>query len=153
MIWGAVIVAPRGAWERGSVSRNNLVEVGGKPMLVAWSVEVFASMPEISDIVIVTEREFIEDVQEVVLAIEYVPRLASLLVVAGGADAPSQRARAGSRRCRNTARAFSCTMVRGRSFVRPTSAPACGPVRRGVASLLAGAGRRHDQHRRPVSSR
>jgi 2-C-methyl-D-erythritol 4-phosphate cytidylyltransferase len=80
MIWGAVIVAAGRGTRFGRPKQ--LIELGGKPML-AWSVEVFASMPEISDIVIVTEREFIEDVQDVALALV---RSASLVVVAGGND-------------------------------------------------------------------
>jgi 2-C-methyl-D-erythritol 4-phosphate cytidylyltransferase len=80
MIWGAVIVAAGRGTRFGRPKQ--LVQLGGKPML-AWSVEVFASMPEISDIAIVTEREFIEDVQDVALGLV---RSASLAVVAGGAD-------------------------------------------------------------------
>ena len=80
MIWGAVIVAAGRGTRFGRAKQ--LVELGGKPML-AWSIETFAAMPEISDIAIVTEFEFIEDVQQ--LAIPLV-RSASLTVVAGGAD-------------------------------------------------------------------
>lgn len=80
MIWGAVIVAAGRGTRFGRPKQ--LIELGGKPVL-AWSIEVFASMPEISDIVIVTESEFIEDVQDVALARV---RSASLVVVAGGAD-------------------------------------------------------------------
>jgi 2-C-methyl-D-erythritol 4-phosphate cytidylyltransferase len=80
MIWGAVIVAAGRGSRFGRPKQ--MVELGGKPML-AWSLEVFSSMPEISDIVIVTEREFIEEVQE--LALTRV-RSASLFVVAGGVD-------------------------------------------------------------------
>ena len=80
MIWGAVIVAAGRGARFGRPKQ--LIELGGKPML-AWSLEVFASMPEISDISIVTESEFIQDVQEVALPLV---RSASLTVVAGGAD-------------------------------------------------------------------
>ena len=80
MIWGAVIVAAGRGSRFGRPKQ--LVALGGKPML-SWSIEVFASMPEISDIAIVTEREFVEDVQEVAIGIV---RSASLVVVAGGAD-------------------------------------------------------------------
>jgi 2-C-methyl-D-erythritol 4-phosphate cytidylyltransferase len=58
------------------------VELGGKAML-AWSIETFSAMPEISDIAIVTEFEFIEDVQRMALPLA---RSVSLTVVAGGAD-------------------------------------------------------------------
>lgn len=80
MIWGAVIVAAGRGTRFGRPKQ--LVELAGKPML-AWSLEVFSAMPEISDIVIVTEREFIEEIQEMALTRV---RSASLVVVAGGID-------------------------------------------------------------------
>jgi 2-C-methyl-D-erythritol 4-phosphate cytidylyltransferase len=51
MIWGAVIVAAGRGTRFGRPKQ--LVELGGVPML-AWSIDTFAAMPEISDIVIVT---------------------------------------------------------------------------------------------------
>ncbi len=51
--------------------------------MLAWSIETFSAMPEISDIAIVTEFEFIEDVQRMALPLA---RSVSLTVVAGGAD-------------------------------------------------------------------
>jgi 2-C-methyl-D-erythritol 4-phosphate cytidylyltransferase len=86
MIWGAVIVAAGHGSRFGRPKQ--LVELGGKPML-AWSLEVFSTMPEISDIAIVTEREFIEEVQE--LAMTRV-RAASVTVVTGGLDRQSSAA-------------------------------------------------------------
>jgi 2-C-methyl-D-erythritol 4-phosphate cytidylyltransferase len=80
MIWGAVIVAAGRGTRFGRPKQ--LMELGGKPML-AWSVELFSAMPEISDIAIVTEFEFIEDVQKMALPLV---RSASLAVIAGGAD-------------------------------------------------------------------
>jgi 2-C-methyl-D-erythritol 4-phosphate cytidylyltransferase len=80
VIWGAVIVAA-GLGSRFGRPKQ-LVELAGKPIL-AWSIEVFSAMPEISDIAIVTEFDFIEDVQR--MAIPLV-RSASLSVVRGGAD-------------------------------------------------------------------
>ena len=80
MIWGAVIVAAGRGTRFGRPKQ--LVDLGGKPLL-AWSLDTFAAMPEISDIVIVTEPEFIEEMQE--LAISRV-RSASLLVISGGDD-------------------------------------------------------------------
>jgi 2-C-methyl-D-erythritol 4-phosphate cytidylyltransferase len=80
MIWGAVIVAAGRGTRFGRAKQ--LVELGGKPML-AWSIETFSAMPEISDIAIVTEFEFLEDVQQLALPLV---RWASLTVVAGGAD-------------------------------------------------------------------
>lgn len=80
MIWGAVIVAAGRGSRFGRPKQ--LVELGGKPIL-AWSLELFSAMPEISDIAIVTEFEFIEDVQRMALPLV---RSASLTVVSGGAD-------------------------------------------------------------------
>jgi 2-C-methyl-D-erythritol 4-phosphate cytidylyltransferase len=80
MIWGAVIVAAGRGTRFGRPKQ--LVELGGEPML-AWSIDTFAAMPEISDIVIVTETEFIERIET--LAVPRV-RSASVAVVAGGAD-------------------------------------------------------------------
>ena len=80
MIWGAVIVAAGRGTRFGRPKQ--LIELGGKPML-AWSIDVFSAMPEISDIAIVTELEDIEDVQRLALPLV---GSASLTVVAGGAD-------------------------------------------------------------------
>jgi 2-C-methyl-D-erythritol 4-phosphate cytidylyltransferase len=57
MIWGAVIVAAGRGTRFGRPKQ--LLELAGKP-LVARSVETLASLPEIVDLVIVTEAEFIE---------------------------------------------------------------------------------------------
>ncbi len=80
MIWGAVIVAAGRGTRFGRPKQ--MVELSGKPM-IAWSIEVFASMPEISDVVVVTEAEFVEEFQA--MAIPLV-RSAALVVVPGGAD-------------------------------------------------------------------
>ena len=130
MIWGAVIVAA-GRGNRFGRPKQ-LVQLGGKPML-AWSVEVFASMPEISDIVIVTEREFVEDVQAV--AIERV-RSASLLVVPGGADRQASAANGIAALPEHCAGIF--VHDGARPFVRAVDVRAgMRAVRPGVASLLA----------------
>jgi len=78
MIWGAVIVAAGRGTRFGRPKQ--LIELGGKP-LVAWSIEMFAAMPEIVDLVVVTEPEFIEAMETVVR-----PRVGSLgvAVVRGG---------------------------------------------------------------------
>ncbi len=57
MIWGAVIVAAGRGTRFGRPKQ--LLELSGKP-LVAWSVQTLAAMPEIVDLVVVTESEFIE---------------------------------------------------------------------------------------------
>lgn len=79
MIWGAVIVAAGRGTRFGQPKQ--LVELAGKP-LVAWSIDTFAAMPEIVDIVIVTEPEFVGFMQTLAMS-----RVGSqgLHVVAGGA--------------------------------------------------------------------
>jgi 2-C-methyl-D-erythritol 4-phosphate cytidylyltransferase len=78
--WGAVIVAAGRGTRFGQPKQ--LLELAGKPMLL-WSVDVFASMPEISDIAIVTEPELVERIDALVR-----PRVQTqrLTVTAGGAD-------------------------------------------------------------------
>jgi 2-C-methyl-D-erythritol 4-phosphate cytidylyltransferase len=130
MIWGAVIVAAGRGTRFGKPKQ--LVKLAGKPML-AWSVQVFASMPEISDIVVVTEREFVEDVQEAL--IDSV-RAATLLVVSGGPD------RQASAECGIAALPEHCAGIfvhdGARPFVRAADVRAgMRAVRPGVASLLA----------------
>jgi 2-C-methyl-D-erythritol 4-phosphate cytidylyltransferase len=57
VIWGAVIVAAGRGTRFGRPKQ--LLELGGKPV-VAWSVQTLAAMPEIVELVVVTEGEFIE---------------------------------------------------------------------------------------------
>ncbi len=80
MIWGAVIVAAGQGTRFGRPKQ--LLEIAGQPM-VAWSIDVFAAMPEISDIVIVTEPELVATMHELARARV---RSTALQVVAGGAD-------------------------------------------------------------------
>jgi 2-C-methyl-D-erythritol 4-phosphate cytidylyltransferase len=63
MIWGAVIVAAGRGTRFGRPKQ--LVDLSGKPV-VAWSVQTLAAMPEIVDLVVVTEREYIERMETVV---------------------------------------------------------------------------------------
>lgn len=65
MIWGAVIVAAGRGTRFGRPKQ--LIELAGKPML-AWSVEAFAAMPEIAELAIVTEPEFVTSVEAIVHA-------------------------------------------------------------------------------------
>ncbi len=80
MIWGAIIVAAGRGTRFGRPKQ--LVELAGKPML-AWSIEAFASMPEIAEIVVVTEPEFVEPIEA--LAQPLVGD-ATIRVVRGGAE-------------------------------------------------------------------
>jgi 2-C-methyl-D-erythritol 4-phosphate cytidylyltransferase len=66
MIWGAVIVAAGRGTRFGRPKQ--LVELGGKP-LVAWSVEALAAMPEIVELVVVTEPEIIDVMEATVAAV------------------------------------------------------------------------------------
>jgi 2-C-methyl-D-erythritol 4-phosphate cytidylyltransferase len=79
MIWGAVIVAAGRGTRFGRPKQ--LLELAGKA-LVAWSVETLASLPEIVDLVVVTEAEFIELVE---LAIAPFSGALDPQVVRGGA--------------------------------------------------------------------
>jgi len=63
MIWGAVIVAAGHGTRFGRPKQ--LVELAGQPM-VAWSIDAFASMPEIAEIVVATEPELVERVDAIV---------------------------------------------------------------------------------------
>jgi len=80
VIWGAVVVAAGFGTRFGRPKQ--LVELAGKPM-IAWSIEAFATMPEIAELVVVTEPEFIERVEAVVHPLV---RHATALVVRGGPD-------------------------------------------------------------------
>ncbi len=130
MIWGAVIVAAGRGTRFGRPKQ--LAELGGEPML-AWSVDIIAAMPEISDIVIVTEPELIERIEA--LAMPRV-RSATLSVVRGGDDRQASAANGIEQLPDHCAGIFvhdgARPLVRGfeiRAGMRE--------VRPGVASLLA----------------
>jgi len=130
MIWGAVIVAAGRGTRFGRPKQ--LMELGGKPML-AWSVELFSAMPEISDIAIVTEFEFIEDVQKMALPLV---RSASLAVIAGGADRQASAAAGIAALPAHCAGIF--VHAGARPLVRSVDVRAgMRAVRPGVAALLA----------------
>jgi 2-C-methyl-D-erythritol 4-phosphate cytidylyltransferase len=130
MIWGGIIVAAGHGVRFGRPKQ--LVEIGGKPM-IAWSVEAFAAMPEIAELVIVTEPEFVERVEAIAHArVQH----ATVLVVRGGPDRQSS--------VRNGLDALSndVAAVLVHDGARPlvqTSDVRNGmrPVRPGTASLLA----------------
>jgi 2-C-methyl-D-erythritol 4-phosphate cytidylyltransferase len=61
MKWGAVIVAAGRGTRFGGPKQ--FVEIAGTPM-VGWSLRTFAAMPEIAEIAIAIEREWIERMQE-----------------------------------------------------------------------------------------
>lgn len=78
--WGAVIAAAGRGVRFGRPKQ--LLELAGKPML-AWSCALFAGMPEIEAVVVVTEAELVARVEALVAP--YAGR-APIRVVAGGAD-------------------------------------------------------------------
>jgi 2-C-methyl-D-erythritol 4-phosphate cytidylyltransferase len=80
MSWGAVIVAA-GRGQRFGQPKQ-LIVIAGKPML-AWSVETFAAMPEVSTLVVTTEPEFVAPVAALVR--RAAPNL-DARVIAGGAE-------------------------------------------------------------------
>ena len=130
MSWGAVIVAAGRGTRFGRPKQ--LIDLAGRPVL-AWSVDLFAAMHEISDIVIATEPEFVDEVAA--LAVPRVRR-ASVVVVEGGADRQASAANA------IAALPQHCTGIfvhdGARPFVRAADVRAgMEAVRPGVAALLA----------------
>ena len=119
MIWGAVIVAAGRGTRFGRPKQ--LVDLAGKP-LVAWSVKTFAAMPEIVDLVVVTEVEFLDVMERAVTPFAGTLRLQ---VVHGGRPVRTACGWA-SPRSLTTVRGFLCTTARGRWSAHPRSAPACG---------------------------
>jgi 2-C-methyl-D-erythritol 4-phosphate cytidylyltransferase len=79
MIWGAIVVAAGRGMRFGGPKQ--LADLAGAP-LVSWSLRAFAGMPEIVDIVVVTEEEWVEQVASI--AAQVSARKCSG-VVAGGA--------------------------------------------------------------------
>lgn len=63
MKWGAVIVAAGRGTRFGRPKQ--LIDIAGSPMLL-WSVRAFAPMPEVTDIIVVTERDWLGEVAAVV---------------------------------------------------------------------------------------
>jgi 2-C-methyl-D-erythritol 4-phosphate cytidylyltransferase len=77
--WGAVIVAAGRGARLGRPKQ--LLDLAGLPM-VGWSIQTFASLDEIADLVVVTEPDLIETIRALIgrVAHRYSPR-----VVGGGA--------------------------------------------------------------------
>ncbi len=130
MIWGAIIVAAGHGTRFGRPKQ--LVEVAGKP-LVAWSIESFAAMLEIADLVIATEREFVEPVETIARAC---CGHLTVRVVVGGATRQAS--------VRNALAALDnrCVGVLVHDGARPLIRPndvrnGMRPVRNGISTLLA----------------
>ncbi len=130
MIWGAVVVAAGRGTRFGRPKQ--LVELAGKPML-AWCVDAFAAMPEISELVVVTEPELIERVEALVH-----PRVTQ----SRGAGRAGRRRPPGQRRRGLEALSPAVAAVLVHDGARPlvrTADVRAGmlPVRPGTAALLA----------------
>ncbi len=130
MIWGVVIAAAGRGVRFGRPKQ--LTELAGKPMVV-WSVDVFAAMPEVDEIVVVTEPEFLPEVEALVRPLAGRARIA---VTAGGEDRQTS--------VRNGLIALSeaCGGAIVHDGARPLVQPndvrrAMNIVRAGTASLLA----------------
>ena len=128
--WAAIVVAA-GRGERFGRPKQ-LVELAGTPM-VGWSMLCFASLPEVAELIVVTEPEWIEKMQA--LAAELAPGR-TVTAVRGGASRQQSVAagvRAVSSRCR-----AAFVHDGARPLVRAQDVRAgMQAVRAGRASLLA----------------
>jgi 2-C-methyl-D-erythritol 4-phosphate cytidylyltransferase len=79
VIWGAVIVAAGRGTRFGRPKQ--FVEIAGLPM-VGWSLRTFAAMPEIVELAIVTEEEWLEPMRALV---DQIAPAQTAHIVAGGA--------------------------------------------------------------------
>lgn len=79
MIWGGIIVAAGRGTRFGRPKQ--FVELAGLPM-VAWSIRTFAQMPELAELVVVTEPMWIDAMRDLVTKLE--PRI-TVRVIEGGA--------------------------------------------------------------------
>lgn len=126
MRWAAVIVAAGRGTRFGRPKQ--LVELGGIPLL-AHSVDTFAAMPEVAQIVVVTEPEFVELVETLVL-----PRAGATpgTVVVGGAD----------RQASGYNGVLRCAPECGGIFIHDGARPLvrADDVRAGMAVVRAGVG-------------
>ncbi|MFZ1124930.1 MAG: 2-C-methyl-D-erythritol 4-phosphate cytidylyltransferase [Candidatus Baltobacteraceae bacterium] len=123
----AAIVVAAGRGERFGRPKQ-LVEVAGRP-LVAWSIALFGSLPELADLVIATEGEYFEAMHR--LAETYAARLTTA-VVAGGAT------RQASVRNALAAVPERCDAVLVHDGARPLVR--ADDVRAGMAAVRPGAG-------------
>jgi 2-C-methyl-D-erythritol 4-phosphate cytidylyltransferase len=83
----AAIVVAAGRGTRFGQPKQ-LIEVAGRP-LVAWSLATFEAMPELEDLVIATEPEYVE--RMAALAARYAPRLRASVVPGGATRQESAR--------------------------------------------------------------
>jgi 2-C-methyl-D-erythritol 4-phosphate cytidylyltransferase len=124
MRWGAIVVAAGRGTRFGRPKQ--LVELAGRPML-AWSLQTFAAMPEIEEIVVVTEGAWIDAVRDLAASVA-APRLAA--VVPGG------ETRQRSVRCGLDALSSACDAVLVHDGARPLVR--ADDVRAGMRAVRAG---------------
>lgn len=130
MMWGAVLVAAGRGTRFGAPKQ--FVELAGIPM-VGWSLRTFENMPEISDVVVVTEEDWIEPMVRLVAS--FLPSH-DTRVVAGGATRQSS-VRSGMRALRDRANAV-LVHDGARPLLRAADVRAAmALVRPGCASVLA----------------
>lgn len=129
MSWGAIIVAAGRGTRFGQPKQ--LIEVAGKPML-AWSVETFASMPEITTLVVTTESEFLTPVAELVK--RAAPGVSAYVIAGGTERQDSALLGLGELVQRDTRAQFVLVHDGARPLVRAED------VRRGMAVVEPGAG-------------
>ena len=130
MRWGAVIVAAGRGLRLGRPKQ--FIEIAGVPM-VGWSIQTFAAMPEVVELVIATEPESIEPMSA--LARRLAPNLTQRVV--RGGELRQDSARAGV-----VALSESCDAAFVHDGARPLVTAAdvragMREVRAGCASLLA----------------
>jgi 2-C-methyl-D-erythritol 4-phosphate cytidylyltransferase len=130
VIWGVVLAAAGRGVRFGRPKQ--LIDLAGKPAL-AWSFDAFASMPEVDEIVVVTEPEYVAAVKALVAARAGDARV---VVVPGGED------RQASVRNGLTELSDHCGGVMVHDGARPLVQAAdvrraMRVVRPGIASLLA----------------
>jgi 2-C-methyl-D-erythritol 4-phosphate cytidylyltransferase len=130
LLWAAVIVAAGRGTRFGRPKQ--FLDLAGLPM-VGWSIQAFASMPEIVDLVVVTEPESIEPMRELVASLA--PRHRERITEGGASRQASVRKGLGlvPERC-------EAVLVHdgARPLVRPDDVRrAMSEVRDGRASLLA----------------
>lgn len=126
MRWAAIVVAAGRGTRFGKPKQ--LIEIAGKPML-AWSLKTFAAMPEVSDIIVATEAEWLDEV-------------AAVAGEAAGTKCASV-VRGGATRQASTYEALRAVPQRCESvFVHDGARPlvAAADVRRGMEPVRAGHG-------------
>jgi 2-C-methyl-D-erythritol 4-phosphate cytidylyltransferase len=129
MSWGAIIVAA-GRGQRFGQPKQ-LIDIAGKPML-AWSVQTFASMPEISTLVVTTESEFVPSVEALVK--RAAPNLRSHVIVGGAERQDSVRLALVALSERGTGEEYALVHDGARPLIGPSD------VRRGMAAVAPGVG-------------